>query len=73
MVNNDPVLVRQGNVLGATFHPELGESGYVHQLFLEIVAKAQIESPKDFDDGKELGDVRTFQMGNNKAQEGCGR
>ncbi|MGA0884718.1 MAG: pyridoxal 5'-phosphate synthase glutaminase subunit PdxT [Ilumatobacteraceae bacterium] len=46
-VNNDPVLVRQGNVLGATFHPELGESGYVHQLFLEIVAKAQ-SVPKDF-------------------------
>ena len=46
-VKNDPVLVRQGNVLGATFHPELGESGYVHQLFLEIVAKAQSVS-KDF-------------------------
>lgn len=44
MANNDPVLVRQGNVLAATFHPELGGSGYVHQLFLEIVEK--IESPR---------------------------
>ena len=44
MANNDPVLVRQGNVLAATFHPELGGSGYVHQLFLEIVK--EIESPR---------------------------
>lgn len=44
MANNDPVLVRQGNVLAATFHPELGGNGYVHQLFLEIVE--QIESPR---------------------------
>jgi 5'-phosphate synthase pdxT subunit len=44
MANNDPVLVRQGNVLAATFHPELGGNDYVHQLFLEIVE--EIESPR---------------------------
>jgi 5'-phosphate synthase pdxT subunit len=34
---NDPVLVRQGSVLAATFHPELSEDKRVHQYFLEIV------------------------------------
>ncbi|WP_158944327.1 pyridoxal 5'-phosphate synthase glutaminase subunit PdxT [Granulicella sp. S190] len=32
-----PVLVRQGHLLAATFHPELGHDPRVHQLFLEIV------------------------------------
>lgn len=32
-----PVLVRQGHLLAATFHPELGHDPRVHQLFLDIV------------------------------------
>ena len=32
-----PVLVRQGRLLAATFHPELSEDRRVHQLFLDIV------------------------------------
>jgi len=32
-----PVLVRQDNILAATFHPELGHDPRVHQLFLEII------------------------------------
>jgi pyridoxal 5'-phosphate synthase pdxT subunit len=32
-----PVLVRQGNVMAATFHPELSEDRRVHKLFVEIV------------------------------------
>lgn len=34
---NDPVLVRQGKVMAATFHPELSADTRVHQLFLELV------------------------------------
>ncbi len=34
---NDPVLVRQGSVLAATFHPELSDDRRVHQYFLDIV------------------------------------
>jgi 5'-phosphate synthase pdxT subunit len=30
----DPVLVRQGRVLGATFHPELASDRRAHELFL---------------------------------------
>jgi 5'-phosphate synthase pdxT subunit len=33
----DPVLVRSGRILSATFHPELSEDRRVHQLFLDIV------------------------------------
>jgi 5'-phosphate synthase pdxT subunit len=35
--DGDPTLVRQGQLLAATFHPELTEDLRVHQLFLEIV------------------------------------
>lgn len=37
--NGDPVLVRQGAVLGATFHPELTEDLRVHELFLSLCRK----------------------------------
>jgi 5'-phosphate synthase pdxT subunit len=32
-----PVLVRQGHLLAATFHPELSADGRVHGLFVELV------------------------------------
>jgi 5'-phosphate synthase pdxT subunit len=35
--NNDPVLIRSGRILAATFHPELSDDRRVHQLFLSIV------------------------------------
>jgi 5'-phosphate synthase pdxT subunit len=33
---NDPVLVRQGKVMAATFHPELSSSTRVHEEFLRM-------------------------------------
>jgi len=36
-----PVLVRQGDVLAATFHPELSQDRRVHRLFVELVKNAQ--------------------------------
>ncbi len=35
----DPVLVRQGKTLAATFHPELSEDPSVHKYFLKLVAE----------------------------------
>ena len=35
--DGDPVLVRSGHLLAATFHPELSSDLRVHTLFLEIV------------------------------------
>ena len=32
----DPVLLRQGLVLGATYHPELGADARVHEMFLRM-------------------------------------
>jgi 5'-phosphate synthase pdxT subunit len=32
-----PVLVREGHLLAATFHPELSDDTRVHQLFLDLV------------------------------------
>jgi 5'-phosphate synthase pdxT subunit len=37
MAGGDPVLVRQGNILAATFHPELSEDTRVHQEFVKMV------------------------------------
>ena len=39
-VDGAPVLVRQANVLAATFHPELGDDPRVHQQLLETRAGA---------------------------------
>jgi 5'-phosphate synthase pdxT subunit len=36
-----PVLVREGHLLAATFHPELGHDDRVHQLFLDIVRESK--------------------------------
>jgi pyridoxal 5'-phosphate synthase pdxT subunit len=40
--NKDPVLVRKGKTLAATFHPELSDDRRVHQYFLDLVAKDQV-------------------------------
>lgn len=36
-VDGDPVLVREGRVIAATFHPELGDDARVHRLLLDAV------------------------------------
>ena len=38
-LGDEPVLVRQGSHLGASFHPELTDDVRIHQLFLENVVK----------------------------------
>lgn len=34
---NDPVVVRQGKTMAATFHPELTEDPRIHQAFVDMV------------------------------------
>jgi len=34
---DDPVLVRQGKIMAATFHPELSDDARVHQEFVKMV------------------------------------
>ena len=38
---NDPVAVRQGRALAATFHPELSDDPRIHQLFLNLIQNGQ--------------------------------
>jgi 5'-phosphate synthase pdxT subunit len=40
-LGQDPVLVRDGTVLGATFHPELTSDSTVHELFCALCANAR--------------------------------
>ncbi|MCE5317990.1 MAG: pyridoxal 5'-phosphate synthase glutaminase subunit PdxT [Parachlamydia sp.] len=35
--NEEPVLVRQGQYLGSTFHPELTNNSSIHEYFLKLV------------------------------------
>ena len=37
-INDEPVLVRQGNVLAASFHPELSNDARLHEDFVSITA-----------------------------------
>lgn len=41
-----PVLLRQGNLLAATFHPELSNDRRIHQLFVENVIAAREKTSK---------------------------
>jgi len=41
----DPVVVRQGKVMAATFHPELSADTRVHQAFLDLVHNGTPEKP----------------------------
>jgi pyridoxal 5'-phosphate synthase pdxT subunit len=43
-LNDEPVLVREGNILAATFHPELTEDTRVHSLFVEMVVRVAGEA-----------------------------
>jgi 5'-phosphate synthase pdxT subunit len=36
---SDPVVVRQGKVMAATFHPELSDDTRIHQAFLDLVPR----------------------------------
>jgi pyridoxal 5'-phosphate synthase pdxT subunit len=38
---NDPVVVRQGRVMAATFHPELSTDSRVHQAFLDLIGNGR--------------------------------
>jgi pyridoxal 5'-phosphate synthase pdxT subunit len=37
-----PVLVRQGKLMAATFHPELSEDRRVHRLFVDLVRRTKV-------------------------------
>jgi len=42
--NGDPVLVREGNIMAATFHPELSADTRVHGEFLKLVRNGSKKS-----------------------------
>ena len=36
-INNSPVMVRQDNLLGTTFHPELSNDVRIHKYFIGMI------------------------------------
>jgi len=44
---DDPVMVRQGKTMAATFHPELSDDSRVHQTFLDLVSNGRVEARVD--------------------------
>jgi pyridoxal 5'-phosphate synthase pdxT subunit len=47
-----PVLVEQGSILAATFHPELTEDGTIHRYFVNKLAAGQIDTGQLADAGE---------------------
>lgn len=41
MEGHDPVVVRQGSAMAATFHPELSDDPRIHQFFLNLIQDGQ--------------------------------
>jgi 5'-phosphate synthase pdxT subunit len=55
---NDPVAVRQGRVMAATFHPELSDDTRVHQAFLDLVTAQLVDDTCGlFADGPSLSEA----------------
>lgn len=54
---DEPVLVREGRILAATFHPELTASRGLHRLFLELGRKALPLLPPDAERSRSVPDV----------------
>jgi 5'-phosphate synthase pdxT subunit len=44
-LDGEPVLLRQGRFIVATFHPELTDDSRVHELFLDAVREASLVRP----------------------------
>jgi 5'-phosphate synthase pdxT subunit len=44
--SGDPVLVRQGKIMAATFHPELSNDTRVHEAFLKLVKNGHENTEK---------------------------
>jgi 5'-phosphate synthase pdxT subunit len=49
-----PVLVREGHLLAATFHPELSSDPRVHQLFLDLITDLIARRRSEVDTGRSL-------------------
>jgi 5'-phosphate synthase pdxT subunit len=43
---DDPVAVRQGSAMAATFHPELSDDPRIHQLFLNLIQNGQKQAQR---------------------------
>jgi 5'-phosphate synthase pdxT subunit len=46
-LDGEPVLLRDGRFLVASFHPELTDDTRVHELFLDLVREEQLARPSD--------------------------
>jgi pyridoxal 5'-phosphate synthase pdxT subunit len=49
---SDPVAVRQGRAMAATFHPELSEDTRVHKAFLDLVSNALVDDTRGLFSGE---------------------
>jgi len=49
---NDPVAVRQGRAMAATFHPELSDDPRIHQAFLNLIGETLVDQTRGIFSGK---------------------
>ena len=43
-LGDEPVLVRDGRILAASFHPELTDDTRIHERFLELVQEEHVRA-----------------------------
>ena len=64
-LGSEPVLVRDGRILLASFHPELTDDLRVHELFLELVQQ-ELSRPSGVPFARESGTRRAGQHSKNR-------
>ena len=50
--NKEPVAVRQGSVMAATFHPELSDDTRIHKAFVDLVLLQEVDKIRELFAGK---------------------
>lgn len=50
-IDGHPVMVRQGELLAVSFHPELTDDVRIHRMFIEMVARAKAARSKPHEGG----------------------
>ncbi|MGH8912074.1 MAG: pyridoxal 5'-phosphate synthase glutaminase subunit PdxT, partial [Acidimicrobiia bacterium] len=39
-IDDHPVMVRQGNILASSFHPELTDDDRIHRMFVDLIKES---------------------------------
>jgi pyridoxal 5'-phosphate synthase pdxT subunit len=61
-LEGEPVLLREGRFIVASFHPELTGDTRVHELFLRLVEEGRVAPVRETDGGRGSGGTGRFPL-----------